>query len=223
MHFSRESRRVGEAVAVAITFTEVTSRTLAMTILCHLRTSSTICSSGTSPEVEETCRGHSNPNDNSRGRIRGRAMEITKTWAFFSGRCFPCCFSSSWPFSLACSRVDSFRMVPTTITACSALTTTSSSLWVTDSARFTTFPCRPCVISATTRGWRCSWIKRWKRIRLGRLNANVTLRRRSANSSNHRASATLWRIGMTRARSIWLRWKPSICPSATRWRRIRRQ
>ena len=116
------------AVAAAIISREATSHTLVRKILYHQRTSSTLCSSGISPEAGN----NDNRRDSKDNNGGSRGMAKMPTLVSSSGKCSPCYSSSSSLSALVCSPEASFRMALTTITACSALITTSSSLSATD-------------------------------------------------------------------------------------------
>ena len=147
--FSKESHKA-EVVPITI---EATSETMS---LCHLRISSTLCSSGTSREAEL----HSPKDSNLRDSNEDRGRLKKQTWAFFSNKCFPCFFSYSSRFSPVCSLEASFRTALCTTTTFNALTTLSSSLSLTESAKSTMFLWQRCVISATTKDLSNSWIKK---------------------------------------------------------------
>ena len=131
MLFNRGSHRDMVAVAAAIISREATSHTLARKILYHQRTSSTLCSSGSSPSAASS--NVNNPRGSSRDSRGGRVVRSKKqTWVLSLGKCSQCFSSFSSLFSQVRSLVASFRMAHTTITACNEPITMSSSWSATD-------------------------------------------------------------------------------------------
>ena len=118
--FSKENPK--EEAEATITSIGATSDNSENKSLCHPRNSSTLCSLASSRGAEIWGRSSKDSRDSSAGRVK-----MMMTWACFSDKCCRCFSSSSSLYSQACSRAASFRMVRTTITACSALITTNSS------------------------------------------------------------------------------------------------
>ena len=159
IHFSKESPRGILAGDVAPTSREAALVTL---ILYHLKTSSTLCSSGSSPSAASS--NVNNPRGSSRDSRGGRVVRSKKqTWVLSLGKCSQCFSSFSSLFSQVRSLVASFRMAHTTITACNEPITMSSSWSATDWVKSISFRYRPWETSVTTKDWSNSWIIKWKR------------------------------------------------------------
>ena len=118
--FSKENPKAEEAT----TITSIEVVTLQIKSSFHPRNSSTSCSLASN----QGAGGRSSSKD-SKGSSAGRVLKHKgkMTSVPSSDKCCRCFCSSSSLYSQVCSQVASFRMVRTTITACSALITTSSS------------------------------------------------------------------------------------------------